>query len=112
MLSFTLPSFAKIILSYDAYPSWAINVKMSISSSSFANTLYPYVGSDDGTQDNVQTTQTGDVTKDGVINVKDVVAVINRCLDSESEEVGLYDVTGDGKVDVKDVVQVINLSLQ
>lgn len=66
----------------------------------------------DGTQDNVQTTQTGDVTKDGVINVKDVVAVINRCLDSESEEVGLYDVTGDGKVDVKDVVQVINLSLQ
>ena len=47
MLSFTLPSFAKIILSYDAYPSWAINVKMSISSSSFANTLYPYVGSDD-----------------------------------------------------------------
>lgn len=66
----------------------------------------------DGTQDNVQTTQTGDVTKDGVINVKDVVAVINRCLDSENEEVGLYDVTGDGKVDVKDVVQVINLSLQ
>lgn len=66
----------------------------------------------DGTQDNVQTTQTGDVTKDGVINVKDVVAVINRCLDSESAEVGLYDVTGDGKVDVKDVVQVINLSLQ
>lgn len=66
----------------------------------------------DGTQDNVQTTQTGDVTKDGVINVKDVVAVINRCLDSESAEVGLYDVTGDGKVDVKDVVQVIYLSLQ
>lgn len=66
----------------------------------------------DGTQDNVQNTHTGDVTKDGVINVKDVVALINRCLDSESTEVGLYDVTGDGKVDVKDVVQVINLSLQ
>ena len=66
----------------------------------------------DGTQENVQTTQTGDVTKDGVINVKDVVALINRCLDSESTEIGLYDVTGDGKVDVKDVVQVINLSLQ
>ena len=66
----------------------------------------------DGTQENVQTTQTGDVTKDGVINVKDVVALINRCLDSESTEIGLYDVIGDGKVDVKDVVQVINLSLQ
>ena len=66
----------------------------------------------DGTQDNVQNTHTGDVTKDGVINVKDVVALINRCLDSESTEIGLYDVTGDGKVDVKDVVQVINLSLQ
>ena len=65
----------------------------------------------DGTQSDVQTTQTGDINKDGVINVKDVVAVINRCLDSESTELGVYDVTGDGKVDVKDVVQVINLSL-
>ena len=65
----------------------------------------------DGTQDDVQTVPTGDVNKDGVVNVKDVVAVINRCLDSESTELGLYDVNGDGKVDVKDVVQVINLSL-
>lgn len=65
----------------------------------------------DGTQDDVQNVLTGDVNRDGVVNVKDVVAIINRCLDSESTELGLYDVTGDGKVDVKDVVQVINLSL-
>ena len=65
----------------------------------------------DGTQSDIQTAPTGDVNKDGLINVKDVVALINRCLDSESTELGMYDVTGDGKVDVKDVVQVINLSL-
>ena len=65
----------------------------------------------DGTQSDVQTTMKGDVNKDGVVNVKDVVAVINRSLDHESTLLGVYDINGDGKVDVKDVVQVINLSL-
>lgn len=64
-----------------------------------------------GTQDNVQTVKNGDVNRDGVVDVFDVVATVERTLNTESTELGLYDVNGDGEVDVFDVVEIINISL-
>ena len=76
------------------------------------NPTSPAEPESDGTQTNVQTTATGDVNKDGEINVLDVTAVIARSLDAEATELGLYDVNHDGEVNVLDVTKIIELSLQ
>lgn len=59
-----------------------------------------------GSQDNVQTTPTGDADGDGVVDVADAVRIINLCLKGEYESKA--DVDGDGTVDVADAVAVIN----
>ncbi|MBR3883344.1 MAG: hypothetical protein IKJ31_01110 [Bacteroidaceae bacterium] len=66
----------------------------------------------DGSQTNVQTTPIGDINKDGVVDVFDVVAIINVSLDNEIVDLKLHDINGDGAVDVFDVVKVINISLE
>ena len=66
----------------------------------------------DSSQDNVQTTLTGDVNKDGAIDVLDIVAVVNYSLKESDENLSTYDITGDGVVDILDIVRVVNLSLE
>lgn len=66
----------------------------------------------DGSQTDVQATPSGDVNKDGVINVFDIVAIINKTLEDDITEPGLYDVNKDGVLNVHDIVKVINLSLE
>ena len=66
----------------------------------------------DGSQENVQTTPVGDVNKDGVVNVFDVVAVVNYCLGISSGDALLYDFNGDGVVNVFDITKVINISME
>lgn len=66
----------------------------------------------DGTQTDVQATPTGDVNRDGVINVFDIVAIINKTLEDDVTDPGLYDVNRDGVLNVQDIVKVINLSLE
>ena len=60
----------------------------------------------------VQTTLTGDINKDGVVDVLDIVAVVNYSLKDADENQHRYDVNGDGTVDVIDIVKVVNLSLE
>ena len=64
-------------------------------------------------QTNIQTHETGDVNKDGVIDVTDAVAVINVYLTGNSSTVntGLSDVNKDGVIDVTDAVAIINYYL-
>ena len=66
----------------------------------------------DSSQSNVQTTLTGDINKDGVVDVLDIVAVVNYSLKEADENQHRYDVNGDGTVDVIDIVKVVNLSLE
>lgn len=66
----------------------------------------------DSSQSNVQTTLTGDINKDGVVDVLDIVAVVNYSLKEADENRHRYDVNGDGTVDVIDIVKVVNLSLE
>ena len=66
----------------------------------------------DSSQDNVQTTITGDVNKDGAVDVLDIVAVVNYSLKASDENLSTFDVTGDGVVDILDIVRVVNLSLE
>ena len=64
----------------------------------------------DGSQEDVQTTLTGDVNKDGIINVFDIVSIINKTLEDDVTEPGVYDVNKDGVLNVHDIVRIINLS--
>lgn len=66
----------------------------------------------DGSQTNVQTHPTGDVNKDGTVDVFDVVDVTNAVFGTEEVDMAVYDINGDGVVDVFDVVKVINISLE
>lgn len=65
-----------------------------------------------GAQDNVQTTLVGDVNKDGVVNVFDIIAVVNYSLANSDENLPVYDLTGDGAVNVFDIIKVVNISLE
>lgn len=76
------------------------------------NPANPSEPDNDGSQDDVQTTATGDVNKDGAIDVLDIVAVVNYSLKESDENLSTYDITGDGVVDILDIVRVVNLSLQ
>ena len=57
-----------------------------------------------------QTSVTGDITGDGVVDIADVNAVINIMLGKETPT-SAADVTGDGVVDIADVNAVINIML-
>lgn len=70
------------------------------------NPFNPAEPESNGTQDNVQTTPTGDADGDGVVDVADAVRIINLCLKGEYESKA--DVDNDGVVDVADAVAVIN----
>lgn len=76
------------------------------------NPFSPDEPESDGSQDNVQTTLTGDINKDGVVDVIDIVAVVNYSLKEADEHQHRYDVNGDGTVDVIDIVKIVNLSLE
>ena len=76
------------------------------------NPFNPSEPDSDGTQDNVQNTLTGDINKDGVVDVIDIVAVVNYSLKEADENLHRYDVNGDGTVDVIDIVKIVNLSLE
>ena len=75
------------------------------------NPFSPSEPEHDDSQENVENYPLGDVNQDGVVDIFDVVALINRSLDSNATELGAYDVNKDGEVDVFDVVEVINISL-
>lgn len=66
----------------------------------------------DGSQSNVQTTPTGDVNKDGKVNILDIVAVVNYSLGESDENLSAYDVNCDGNVNILDIVMVVNKSLE
>lgn len=66
----------------------------------------------DSSQDNVQTTLTGDVNKDGVVNILDIVGVVNYSLKESDGNMHIYDVNGDGQVNILDIVKVVNISLE
>lgn len=96
--------------------STAFNYQMPNSDVTFVtrfryNPVSPSEPEHNDSQENVENYPRGDVNQDGVVDVFDVVALINRSLDSEATELGVYDVNKDGVVDVFDVVEVINISL-
>lgn len=66
----------------------------------------------DSSQDNVQNGLTGDVNKDGVVNVLDIIAVVNYSLSGNGENLSLFDLNGDGAVNVLDIIKVVNISLE
>lgn len=66
----------------------------------------------DSSQEDVQTTPVGDVNKDGVVNVFDIIAVVNYSLAETDENLPLYDLNGDGAVNVFDIIKVVNISLE
>lgn len=76
------------------------------------NPFNPDEPESDGSQDNVQTTLTGDVNKDGVVNVFDIVSIVNYSLGVTDENLPLYDLNGDGVVNVFDIVKIVNISLE
>lgn len=76
------------------------------------NPFNPSEPEGDGSQENVQTTPTGDVNKDGVVNVFDIVSIVNYSLAEADEQQDVYDVNGDGAVNVFDIVRIVNISLE
>lgn len=76
------------------------------------NPVSPSEPEGDGSQENVQTTPTGDVNKDGTVNILDIVGVVNYSLGESDENLQLYDVNGDGSVDILDIVRIVNISLE
>ena len=76
------------------------------------NPFSPDEPESDGSQDNVQTTLTGDINKDGVVNVFDVVAVVDYCLQGVTDPLPEYDLNGDGIVNIFDIVKIVDISLE
>lgn len=66
----------------------------------------------DSSQDNVQNTLTGDINKDGVVDILDIVAVVNYSLGEEDDNIKNYDINNDGIVDILDIVRIVNISLE
>lgn len=64
----------------------------------------------DPTQENIQTTPTGDANGDGSVEVIDAVRIINLILRGEYDPKA--DVNGDGMIDVRDAVGVINIRMR
>jgi hypothetical protein len=64
----------------------------------------------DPTQENIQTTPTGDADGDGSVEVIDAVRIINLILRGEYDPKA--DVNGDGMIDVRDAVGVINIRMR
>ena len=64
-------------------------------------------------QTNINTRLKGDINKDNVVDVTDVVAIINGYLDNNTDEawIAIADLNGDGVVDVTDAVIVLNIHL-
>lgn len=56
----------------------------------------------------------GDANGDGVVDVADVVAIVNKILEKPSENFNeeAADINGDGVIDVSDVVSVVNIILK
>lgn len=65
-----------------------------------------------GSQNNVQTTRVGDVNKDGVVNILDIIAVVNYSLSGESQNQSVYDLNGDGAVNILDIIKTVNISME
>ena len=74
----------------------------------FAVTAYNASGQESGYSNEVIIPDY-DVNGDGVLNVNDVVALINKILDRK--ETIIFDLNLDGQVDMKDVVKLINCVL-
>ena len=53
----------------------------------------------------------GDVNEDGIVNVSDVTALVNRILGDLTYSDSICDVNGDGRVDVSDATAIISLIL-
>ena len=53
----------------------------------------------------------GDVNGDGVVNVSDVTALVNRILGDPTYSDTVCDINGDGVVNVSDVTALVNLIL-
>jgi len=53
----------------------------------------------------------GDVNQDGVVNVSDVTALINKILNIAEYDDAICDINGDGVVNVSDVTALINIVL-
>ena len=54
---------------------------------------------------------TGDVNKDGIVNVSDVTELINMILGSATPDAAVGDLNGDGTINVSDVTELINIIL-
>lgn len=76
------------------------------------NPFNPAEPEGDGSQENVDVKPNGDVNKDGVVDILDVVAIVNYSLAEEDVNKNDYDVNGDGVIDIMDVVKVVNISLE
>lgn len=66
----------------------------------------------DGSQTNIQNTTAGDVNKDGVIDVLDIVAIVNYSLGEAEDNITSFDVNNDGILDILDIVKVVNKSME
>ena len=55
---------------------------------------------------------TGDINGDGVVNVSDVTALINKILGSSTYSNAVCDINGDGEINVSDVTALINMILK
>ena len=68
----------------------------------------------DGSQENVQTTARGDVNKDSVVDLQDVVVIMNTFLGKSAAEENrdVCDLNGDDVVDMEDIVIVLNIFLK